>query len=59
MSVGANQLLAIADQLERQLESEPETVFLRRGDLMDYSLEVRNEGKYFRPMAKNVPELKE
>jgi hypothetical protein len=59
MSAGANQLLAIADQLERQLESEPETVFLRRGDLMDYSLEVRNEGKYFRPMAKNVPELKE
>lgn len=54
-AMGADGLLAIANQLERELENEPDKVSLKRGALVDYSLEIRNLGKYFTPTSEAPP----
>lgn len=48
----SGQIIEVSDQLETQLEQEPDTVFLRRGQLTDYTEEVRNTQKYFTPDAR-------
>lgn len=50
----SEQIIQISDQLENQLEQEPETVFLRRGQLADYTEEVRNTHKYFKPSTQEL-----
>jgi transposase-like protein len=49
--LSTGQIIEVSDQLENQLEQEPETVFLRRGQLHDYTEEIRNTQKYFQPSA--------
>lgn len=50
----SEQIIDVSDQLETQLEQEPDTVFLRRGQLTDYTEEVRNTQKYFTPAAREL-----
>lgn len=50
----SEQIIEVSDQLEIQLEQEPDTVFLRRGQLTDYTEEVRNTQKYFTPTAREL-----
>jgi transposase-like protein len=50
-SLASEKIIEVSDQLENQLEQEPETVFLRRGELVDYTEEIRNTHKYFKSSA--------
>jgi len=43
-------IITTTDQLEFQLEQEPDGVFIRRGQLIDYADEVRNAEKYIAPI---------
>jgi hypothetical protein len=54
-SDAAEQIIEVSDQLENQLEQEPDTVFLRRGQLTDYTEEVRNTQKYFKTSSQDTP----
>lgn len=42
-----------ADNQEAELEKEPNTVFLRASELEDYTLELRNQEKFFKPKKEN------
>jgi hypothetical protein len=53
-SLASGQIIEVSDRLENQLEQEPETVFLRRGELVDYTEETRNTHKYFKPSAREL-----
>jgi hypothetical protein len=44
----SEKIIEVSDRMENQLEQEPETVFLRRGELVDYTEEIRNTRKYFK-----------
>lgn len=57
--VATGEIVAVTDQLESQLEQEPETVFIRRGQLIDYADEVRNADKYFSPVGADQGQLSE
>ncbi|HLP60575.1 MAG TPA: hypothetical protein VK186_17165, partial [Candidatus Deferrimicrobium sp.] len=46
-SMATGQIVEFSDKMEHHLEEEPETVFLRRGQLNDYTEETRNKNKYF------------
>jgi hypothetical protein len=59
MDTEVQQITADTDRLENQLEQEPETVFLRRGQLADHTEEVRNTRKYFRPAVQGLPMIEE
>lgn len=45
--ISVNETVTTTDALELQLEQEPDTVFIRRGQLMDYADEIRNADKYW------------
>jgi len=53
-TLASEQIIEVSDQLETQLEQEPETVFLRRGQLTDYTEEIRNTQKYFKPSSQEL-----
>lgn len=44
----SDKIIETSDQMENQLEQEPETVFLRRAELEDYTVDIRNTQKYFK-----------
>jgi hypothetical protein len=46
--LASEKIIEVSDRMENQLEQEPETVFLRRGELVDYTEETRNTQKYFK-----------
>jgi transposase-like protein len=58
-SIASDQIIEVSDQLENQLEQEPETVFLRRGQLANYTEEVRNTNKYFKPSSQELLMIEE
>lgn len=59
MDTQVQQITADTDRLENHLEQEPETVFLRRGQLADHTEEVRNTRKYFKPVVQGLPMIEE
>jgi hypothetical protein len=46
--VSVSSIVDEADSMERQLELEPESVFLRHGDIQEYPEHIRSMRKYFR-----------
>jgi transposase-like protein len=55
----SEKIIEVSDQMENQLEQEPETVFLRRGELVDYTEETRNTHKYFKSTVQELLMIEE
>jgi transposase-like protein len=55
----SEKIIEVSDQMENQLEQEPETVFLRRGELVDYTEETRNTNKYFKSSVQKLLMIEE